>query len=168
MDDLRPTMPGRAVRWVRPEGIHLTLKFLGDVSSDALPDIKAATENATAGIGSISLRAEGLGCFPNMKRPRVLWIGLKGQLDALRSLRDQVEEQVSPLGYPTEKRPFNPHLTLGRVKSSNIREVSAIGKAVEATTIGEVAGWTAKSVSIMQSTLRPDGAIYAALETYNL
>jgi 2'-5' RNA ligase len=168
VDDLRAYLPGRAIRWVRAEGIHLTLKFLGDVPSDALPDIKAATESAASGCGHISLRAEGLGCFPDTKRPRVVWLGLKGQLDTLQSLRDQVEARISPLGYPTEKRPFSPHLTLGRLKSSTPREVSAIGKAVEGASLGEVARWTAQTVSIMQSTLRPDGAIYTALAKYSL
>jgi len=168
IDDLRDRLPGRAIRWVRAEGIHLTLKFLGDVPAEALPDIKAATESAASGCGHISLRAEGLGCFPNAKRPRVVWVGLQGQLDTLHSLRDQVERHVSPLGYPTEKRPFNPHLTLGRVKSSNAREVSAIGQAVEKTSAGELARWTAQSLSIVQSTLRPEGAIYTTLATYNL
>jgi 2'-5' RNA ligase len=98
----------------------------------------------------------------------VVWLGLKGQLDTLQSLRDQVEARISPLGYPTEKRPFSPHLTLGRLKSSTPREVSAIGKAVEGASLGEVARWTAQTVSIMQSTLRPDGAIYTALAKYSL
>lgn len=168
IDGLRGRLPGRAIRWVRAQGIHLTLKFLGDVPPEALDDIRAATETAVSNTGSFELRAVGLGCFPNARRPRVVWIGLDGQQDALHNLRDRIEANVSPLGFPTEKRPFNPHLTLGRVKSSNAGEVSTVGRVIEGASIGELARWTAESVSIIQSTLKPEGAVYTALATYDL
>ena len=146
----------------------MTLKFLGDVPSAALDDIRSATEAAVIGTGPFDMRAVGLGCFPNARRPRVIWIGLDGQQDALHSLRDRIEASVSPLGFPTEKRPFNPHLTLGRVKSSNAGEVSTVGRVIEGASASELARWTAQTVSIIQSTLKPDGAVYTALATYDL
>jgi 2'-5' RNA ligase len=168
IDDLRAQLPGRAIRWVHAQGIHLTLKFLGDVAPEALADIRAATEAAVIDSGPFDLRAVGLGCFPNNQRPRVIWVGLDGQQDALHRLRDAIEARVSPLGFPTEKRAFNPHLTLGRVKSAKAGELSAVARVIEGVSANELARWTAQTVSIIQSTLKPDGAVYTALAKYDL
>ena len=160
-DGLVRTMPGDAVRWVRPEGIHLTLKFLGDVPREQIDGIQAALGEAVRGHPPFALRAEGLGAFPNTRRPRVVWVGVEGDVRRLKELRNDVEEHVAPLGYPTEDRSFTPHLTLGRVqRDASRRELDAIGMAVETNTVGELARWQVDAVSLMRSELKPTGAVY--------
>lgn len=165
---LRETLPRQAVRWVEPESLHITLKFLGDISPEMLEPVQQANRRAAQASVPLDLCATGLGCFPNPKRPRVVWIGLKGDLTGLHRLRDQVEANVAPLGFPTEDRPFSPHLTLGRVKTEDRQLQAQVGQAVAQMQIGEVATWHNTYLSLMESTLRPDGAVYTALATYQL
>jgi 2'-5' RNA ligase len=106
---------GADVRWVRPEGFHLTLKFLGDVQRSQPPLILSALREALAGQPPLRVRARGLGMFPTAKRPRVLWVKLEGP--GLAEMRDKVEEALIPLAFPRDERDFAPHLTLGRVRS---------------------------------------------------
>jgi 2'-5' RNA ligase len=167
--DMTDKMPVRAVRWTRPEGIHLTLKFLGDVPVDQVDGVKAALSEATQGHGVFRLGAGGVGCFPNTQRPRVVWLGVTGDIQPLRALRDSVEKFVSPLGYPTEGRSFAPHLTLGRVARQASRdEVLAVGRLVEEVDVGHLIDWQVKSVSLMRSQLKPGGAVYTQVGEYRL
>jgi 2'-5' RNA ligase len=155
--------PG-SVRWVRPEGIHLTLKFLGDTTVDKVEEVKAALTRAAAEVGPFTFTVTGLGCFPNSRRPRVVWVGIQELTGALARLRDAVEEHVAPLGFPTEKRPFSPHLTLGRVhRRASKSEVREIGEVVASSTIGIVDEMTVTSVSFIKSDLKPSGAVYTTL-----
>jgi 2'-5' RNA ligase len=155
--------PG-SVRWVRPEGIHLTLKFLGDTTVDQLEEVKAALARAAADVGPFTFTVTGLGCFPNSRRPRVAWVGIQELTGTLARLRDAVEEHVAPLGFPTEKRPFSPHLTLGRVhRRASKSEVREIGEVVATSTIGIVDEMTVTSVSYIKSDLQPRGAVYTTL-----
>ncbi|MBN1963292.1 MAG: RNA 2',3'-cyclic phosphodiesterase [Anaerolineae bacterium] len=163
-DQLQPQVPPRAVRWTQPEGIHLTLKFLGDTPAARVDSIGAALVEAVTGHAALALRAGTLGCFPNTERPRVLWIGLSGDLDRLSVLQAAVERALGPLGFPRENRPFSPHLTLGRVRREASRQdVQALGALVARSRVGTVATWTADAVSLMQSDLHPDGARYTCL-----
>src|SRR5690606_30724510 len=155
------TVPDGAVRWVRPEGIHVTLKFLGDVPRGSIADIQAALDEAVRGHSPFGLTAFGLGAFPNTRRPRVVWVGVEGAVRRLKALRRSVEETISPLGYPAEDRPFEPHLTLGRVERRASRgELDLIGDLVERSEIGELASWQVEAVSLMRSELKPGGAVY--------
>ena len=160
---LRDQMPARAVRWVRGEGIHLTLKFLGETPGGQRAAIAAALETACAGQRPLALRAAGLGCFPTTARPRVVWVGLAGNLDRLGDLQGAVEAALEPLGFPAEGRPFNPHLTLGRLKDASSDEIKAVGGVVEAAAPETIGAWTADAVCLMQSELRSDGARYTCL-----
>jgi 2'-5' RNA ligase len=154
----------RSVRWVRPEGIHLTLKFLGDTPVDQLEAIQAALTQAAAQAGPFVVQAEGLGCFPNLRRPRVVWVGLTEPTGALAKLRDAVEAHVAPLGYPTERRPFSPHLTLGRVhRRASRSEASDVGRVVQALPVGHVGELAVSRVHFIKSDLRPSGAVYTTL-----
>jgi 2'-5' RNA ligase len=155
--------PG-SVRWVRPEGIHLTLKFLGDTTVDKVEEVKAALAQAAAEVGPFSFTVTGLGCFPNARRPRVVWVGIQELTGALARLRDAVEDHVAPLGFPTEKRRFSPHLTLGRVhRRASKSEVREIGEVVASSTIGIVGDLSVASVSYIKSELKPGGAVYTIL-----
>ena len=161
---LREQMPPRSVRWVRPEGIHLTLKFLGDTPVEQVDEVKGALAAAAAGIGPFTVTAGGLGCFPDTRRPRVVWVGLQEETGALARLRDAVEAHVAPLGFPTENRRFHPHLTLGRVQRYASRsEVGEIGRVVGASLSGIRDEMAVTAVHYIKSDLRPSGAVYTTL-----
>lgn len=171
-DRLREQVSPASVRWVRPEGIHLTLKFLGDTPSDRVPEIQAALTEAAAGFGVFAVGVAGLGCFPNTRQPRVVWVGLDEPTGVLARLRDAVEARVAPLGFPTEKRPFSPHLTLGRVQRHATKsEVREVGQVVAGSLVGPAGGSpagyigqiTVTGVSYIKSDLRPAGAVYTTL-----
>jgi RNA 2',3'-cyclic 3'-phosphodiesterase len=163
-DQLRAQGVARGVRWVQPEGIHLTLKFLGDTPLERIEEVKAALARAAAKVDPFSFSISGLGCFPNTRQPRVVWVGLQEPTGAMVRLRDAVEAQVAPLGFPTEHRAFSPHLTLGRVQRYTSKsEVRDIGQAVAASAIGVVGEMTARTVCYIQSDLKPSGAVYTTL-----
>jgi 2'-5' RNA ligase len=163
-DRLRGQLAPRSVRWVRPGGIHLTLKFLGDTPIAKLDAIQAAVARAAATVGPFSFTVGGLGCFPNTRRPRVVWVGLQEPSGTLARLWDAVEAHVAPLGFPTEKRPFRPHLTLGRVqRRASKSEVREIGQVVAASDIGTIDQMAVEVLSFIKSDLRPSGAVYTTL-----
>jgi 2'-5' RNA ligase len=163
-EQLRRTTPQRAVRWVRPEGIHLTLKFLGDTEVRRLGEIKEALAAAAAEAATFSFDVQGLDCFPNPHRPRVIWVGLKEPTGRLRALWQSIETHVAPLGWPTERRGFQPHLTLGRLRQRvSSAERQAIGRLVERDNVGWLAGMDVSAVSLIKSDLRPSGAVYTIL-----
>lgn len=163
-ENLRQQAPARTVRWVAPEGIHLTLKFLGDVPLTHAGDIEGALVEAARAHDGFALSIGGLGCFPNPNRPRVLWAGIEGERHALAALRDDVERQVAPLGYPTEDRPFSPHLTLGRIRPEASRtDAATVGSLLGHVTVGTAHTWRVGHVSLMRSELSPRGAIYSEL-----
>lgn len=162
--ELARAAPPRSVRWVRPEGIHLTLKFLGDTPAGRQRDIEAGMAQAASGIAPFALVVGGLGCFPNFHRPRVVWVGMSGELGALHALRDAVEAAIAPLGFPTEARAFSPHLTLGRVsRDASKGDVAALGRALERLEVGALGEFTVGRFSLIRSQLQPDGAVYTAL-----
>jgi RNA 2',3'-cyclic 3'-phosphodiesterase len=158
---LKSSMPGRGAKWVRPEGIHLTLKFLGDVPISQIDAIIDEIAAAAHGHTQFFLTIEGLGCFPNTKNPRVLWLGLTGDVRDLAALQAGIEERIAPMGYPPENRGFHPHLTLARsARDARRDELAAIGKAAEKG-LGTLGSWRVDEVSLMRSNLRPDGAVYS-------
>jgi 2'-5' RNA ligase len=164
--DLRRTIPERAARWVRPEGIHLTLKFLGDVPVEKVDDLRVKLAKAAEGHHPFMLGIQGLGCFPNLRQPRVLWLGLVGEVQELAALQESVENHIAPLGFPTEERDFHPHLTLARTaRDATRQEAAALGRAAEQG-IGQHGAWQVAEVSLIRSQLRPEGALYT--EVWNV
>jgi 2'-5' RNA ligase len=163
-DRLRGELGARSVRWVQPQGIHLTLKFLGDTPQGQLVEIQHALARAAAAVDPFTISAGGVGCFPNTRQPRVVWVGLEEATGALLRLRNAVESQVAPLGFPTEKRAFQPHLTLGRVqRDASAGEVRRVGQVVAATAAGWLGEMAVSEVSFIKSDLRPTGAVYTTL-----
>jgi 2'-5' RNA ligase len=159
--DLRAQVPERAARWVRPAGIHLTLKFLGDVPAEQVDAITAGIHEATKNHAPFTLQAEGLGVFPNPRRARVLWVGVGGEIEALRNLHASVEEYIVPLGYPAEERKFRGHLTLARAaRHASRAEQEALGELAARSDLGLLASWQVESVSLVRSQLKPGGAVY--------
>jgi RNA 2',3'-cyclic 3'-phosphodiesterase len=154
----------RAVRWTAIDNIHLTLKFLGETPASRRPEIETALNQAVAGHKPFDLTIEGAGCFPDLRKPRVVWAGAGGELKALHVLRDSVEQAIAPLGYPTEDRPFSPHFTLGRARQEAPRPaLASLGEKIGKAEVGRLAAWRVEGVSLMQSDLRPSGAVYTQL-----
>lgn len=148
------------VRWVRPESIHLTLKFLGDVDERAINDIAQATEIACKGTPTFFIGIRQTGAFPNLRRPRVLWVDVDEPEGNLKSLHKKIEEELTSLGYPKEKRSFSPHLTIGRVKS--LREIDKVTQKLQAMDF-TAGNFQASEVVVMRSELKPSGAVYTPL-----
>ena len=147
------------VRWTRIESLHLTLKFLGDIYRHQVEPILAVLQETVSVHPPLRLIAQGIGAFPNVRRPRVLWVGLKGA--GLIELSEAIETALMPLNFPPEDREFTPHLTLGRVRSlRGWDNMLAIVKEHESTLFGES---EVDRVTLYQSDLRPDGARYVSL-----
>ena len=154
------------MRWVKVEAVHLTLKFLGDVDTAQVDTILEAMERACRGTVPFSLcLSEELGAFPGRGSPRVLWVGLEGEMDPLKTLQDRIDQQMHLSGgFPRDGRVFTPHLTLGRMRDNVSGEQRRRAGAViaEVTLPGEVS-WKVGEVNLMSSTLTPQGAVYDVL-----
>lgn len=164
MARLQRELPSGALRWVRPEGIHLTLQFLGNVPVDRIPAVVRALEGACTGVPSLTMEVAGLGCFPNLQRPNVLWVGVEERTGQLLRLQRHVAQGLEPLGFEPDRRGFHPHLTLARAargaRPADLRQVGAWVAGAEPVSLGAL---RADHVSLMRSDLRPDGAVYTRL-----
>jgi len=153
------------MRWVKPEGMHLTLKFLGQTREDLVPSIADALTAAARRSRPFTIELGEPGGFPNVRRPRVLWAAVRGDLDALADLRQNVEEMIAPLGFPTEGRAFRPHLTLGRAAGeARIAPERWAAAGLESAAVGQTVG----HVALMKSELGPGGARYSRLAAAEL
>lgn len=163
---LQGKVPHKSVRWVLSEGIHLTLKFLGDTPREKVPKIAEALTVVAQNAPSCTLIAEGLGCFPNLRRPRVLWVGVTEPTGRLEVLQKAVEEAMMALGYRPERQSFTPHLTLGRVRrGTSRREEKQIAEVVAGTSVDQLVEFKADRFELIRSDLKPSGAVYTTLET---
>jgi len=149
------------VRWVPPEGIHLTLQFLGAVPDERVGAVEEGVRAAAAASGALRLEVRGAGGFPSARRPRVLWAGLGGDLEPLGALAAGVGRRLAPLGFTPDERPFNPHLTLGR--SREARGAPGLAAAVAAAAGQEGCPWRAGEVCLVESHLSPSGARHEVL-----
>lgn len=152
---------GADVSWTRPEGMHLTLKFLGEVEEERRSEIEAALNAAVRGRSPFSLDVSGIGTFPERRRPRVVWIGLRDRGNNLIWLQRAVEEEFNKIGFPPENREFSPHVTLGRIRSP--KNVEKLIILVEEDKDVELNGFEVSHVRLMQSVLKPTGAVYTEL-----
>lgn len=154
------------VKWVRPEGIHLTLKFFGSIGMDEAERIAPVVAGLAGRTAPMGLVLEKAGGFPDLRRTRVLWIGVGGEIERLAALQRDIEAGLEAIGFLREERSFTPHLTLGRVRDSR----SGIAGAREAITglEGHVAGlFTAGGLALYKSDLMPDGAVYTKLRYFS-
>jgi 2'-5' RNA ligase len=163
IDRLRPL--SSAVRWVRSQGLHLTLKFLGEIPQEQLEDIFAAVQRGVVGISPFSFVLAKLGGFPNLRRPRVIWLGVPVGQEPLQELQEQVEFQLAECGFPRERRKFSPHLTIGRVRSP--RGIQPLLKRLPSVSF-ESDEIYVDTVKVMRSQLLPTGAEYSALKVVAL
>ena len=164
--ELADQVPG-SVRWVDPQGIHLTLKFLGDIPAQDAETILAALKTPVQQVPAFSLQLAGLGMFPNARRPRVLWAGVDGQLDSLAILQQCVEDVLSDMDYATERQTFSPHLTLGRVRErispgARRRIIQAVSSASPASTVVSDP-WLVEEIRLFRTTLTPQGSIHTPM-----
>lgn len=157
------------LRWVRPDGIHLTLKFLGAVPQDKVAAICEALAPTVQGIPPLALSLAEVGTFGDRRGPRVLWVSMQGDLEPLARLQQRIEKALEPLGFPPERRAFSPHLTLARVPdamgSGERQPLRELAKATPAPTAPAV---TIRELSLMRSILGPGGAVYERLAAFPL
>ena len=162
-DRLRAQIPD-GVQWARLQGLHLTLKFLGNISSRMAEPLVECLHSPAALATPFGLRFSGLGVFPNPRRPRVLWAGLAGELDALSALQEAVERAVTGLGYAAEDRAFSPHITLGRLRRGVSGTVlQNVADTMTAAAPPEPVSWVIDEVRVMRSHLLPTGAEYTVI-----
>lgn len=149
---------GLPVRWVAADALHLTLKFLGEVGDARSGDVAAAVAGVASQFGAFSFELQGLGAFPNLRNPRVVWVGVHAPPE-LAQLARALEDAMAGLGFPREDRPFSPHLTLGRAeRDARPRDFEALGRL--AAGFDYRARIDAGSVDLMRSHLSPRGARY--------
>lgn len=163
------TPTGLRVRWVNREQVHLTLKFLGGMQEELVPTLSAALREAVCSQPPFRLRMTGAGAFPNLERPRIIWLGISDDDMLLGKLAAKVEDAVEPLGFAREQRDFRSHLTLGRIKS---RPRPGVRQALERFTGGrreasmKPGEWQAEEVVLFRSELKPTGAVYTAIDRF--
>ena len=160
---LKKTLRG-SISWVLPEGIHLTLKFFGDMAADNLPPISEVVSGQAAGTRPLHLNIKGLGVFPGIRRPRVLWLGVGGELARLIALQGGLAQGFETRGIKKEERPFRAHLTLARIKSP--QGLSGLDKVLEEKEAESAGSFEAKGLILFKSDLTPKGAIYTVLADF--
>ena len=155
------------VRWVRPEGIHLTVVFMGDVQeADISPIVKGIGE-ACLTYGPFPVALRSMGCFPNSRKPSVLWLGVESDLERMSRFRDDLQEKLLPFGIQAEKRDFRPHLTLGRFKKpgrspAELEELLSKHRGLTSPVC------PLNELILFKSDLKPGGAVYAKMGSWAL
>lgn len=169
-NQLKRQLASQPLRWARPEGIHLTLKFLGDTETGQIEEIVRALTQTVEPHQSFNLSIGGLGCFPNQRKPRVLWVGVQDPDDHLRRLAAGVDDAMAGLGWKRENRPYTGHLTLARVKKyANNQDKQALSELLSAVEVADTLGvLPVQTIHLMRSQLQPDGAVYTSLITLPL
>jgi len=158
----------KAVRWVPTENIHLTLKFLGEVSVANLQSLSRMLISETAHYAPFTVQVQGIGAFPNARRPRVIWVGSQAP-SSLGNLQRAIETETRALGYPMEEREFSPHLTLGRLsQNASPAEIAAISNALASMKVDQIGCIRVDQIHLFRSDLRSTGAVYTSLHTFPL
>jgi 2'-5' RNA ligase len=158
-----------SVKWVDSSSIHLTLKFLGNIAANRTDDIASAMAEAARDLAPFPLEVKGLGVFPNLKRVRVVWVGMGGDISTLKLLQQRIESNLVPLGFARESRPFTPHLTLARVREkASPAEQQNFGQVIASTSFEAAYHFTVDHIALMRSQLTAGGAIYSHIDTVNL
>lgn len=152
------------VKKVAPEHVHVTMKFLGDVDSSKVPAIETILAGVAGSHNYLSLTAEGVGCFPNLAKPRVIYVSLQGQIGELTSLNHDIESALARAGFRREDKTFSPHLTIARIRDG-VRpdQLRRIGDHVAMVPVGRLFDWESRGIALMRSQLRPEGPVYTRL-----
>lgn len=157
---------GKTVSWVKPANVHLTLKFLGNISEKRALRVKGTLEKTVAGMSSFRMQTDELGVFPHARNPRVIWLGLTEATGALIRLEKNLSKELEKLGFERERKKFTPHITLGRIRSN--KEKDKIMELIE--TRGEFPPHEifVDKIELIQSDLKPTGAVYSVLSSIPL
>lgn len=167
--ELQRTCPAGAVRWVKAEGLHLTLFFLGEVLLSRLPAIEGALAAVARLAQPFTFSVGGIGAFPNLQRPNVIWVGVQEPSGRLAALHQAVNLALADLGFQPEARAFKPHLTLGRVQRQSAGPVlRQVGEAVGRCSLGPLGEEIAQTLVLFRSELKSTGAEYTALRRFPL
>lgn len=157
-----------AVRWTKSEQFHLTLRFLGDVPAERVPALTAAVKAACAGAPPLPLRAQGVGFFPNVRSPRVIWVGVNDGEGRLAALQKKIEDAVGSFAEKPAAERFAGHVTLGRVKFLKPQEIEKLAGQAQALKDRLFGEWMANEVELMRSELSPTGAQHTLLAAIHL
>jgi 2'-5' RNA ligase len=162
-NDLRRA--GADVSWAKPENVHLTLKFLGEVDERRIGEIEKVCVSSAADFKPFTLSLNGKGVFPNLRQPRVLWAGLAGDIENVVEIRRRLEDGLALIGLEREEKAFSPHLTIGRLKSNKkTRELLAIADAYQLPALS----FEVTEIVLMKSELHPAGARYTVMARASL
>jgi 2'-5' RNA ligase len=168
IENFKRQLPHIPIRWVPAANIHLTLKFLGDVS---LSNLSVLTDMIQAEISAhhqFDISVGGAGAFPNLRQPRIIWVGVEAPAE-LSAVQNGIEATTSRLGYDREDRAFSPHLTLGRVsRNATAQDAKVISKILETTTVGFLGATCIERVNLYRSDLQPTGAVYTQIFSASL
>ena len=157
------------VKWVDPESIHITLKFLGETSDAILDDLILAMEESVVGVSPFKLDVRQLGAFPGVDRPQVIWVGVSGEMEKLKQLQKNLEKNTEQLGFKRESRTFSPHLTLGRVRDgARPDDIQRISKLLNETVFTALHNINVNQINLMKSVLTPNGAIHTFIGSTKL
>jgi RNA 2',3'-cyclic 3'-phosphodiesterase len=166
--ELRRAMPEHGVRWTPREQLHLTLRFLGDVEKERVEALGEALRAACRAFGALHLRAERVGFFPNLHRPRVAWAGVHDREERLPVLQQTVDAATREFTAEPKEERFTGHVTLARIKAIRRPEAEALGKAAAALAESFFGQWTIGHIELMRSVLSPHGATHSMLEAVAL
>ena len=165
--DLKSKFGSSAFRWVKPAQIHITLRFFGWLTTTQIDELNRLLTAIASAHPAFTLTCSGLGCFPNARRPRVLWAGLEGDISQASTLHSSILSATRHLGEPPEDRPFKPHLTLARLKEPDRRQITDLEHAItRGFQIDQP--WRIDHLILMQSHLSPQGSEYETLATFPL
>ena len=152
------------IKWVKPENMHLTLKFLGSTREDKIEDISDIIKNTAKALTCFNVAVSGLGAFPNSNNPKVIWAGLKAD-DVLYNFQKAIDISLEPLGFAREKRPFSPHLTIGRVRDSRAKKkLRDVFEKIDPNPCS----FEAENITFYKSDLMPEGPVYTVLKSVKL
>ena len=161
--ELKKTLP--PINWVRPESIHLTLRFLGYVDSSLVSQLLSVLEPIGEKHAPFSVDVQGLGVFPHVKHPRIFWVGLTGNMQALQDLVFEIDVVLETMGFPPEEKTYHPHLTLARIKRENAKVGSALIQTRALESDQHLGTLIVDGFTLFQSDLDSSGARYTSLWT---
>lgn len=157
---------GLKLRWVKPQNLHLTIKFLGDIPETDVHNIGVAIDQAFGNQPPLEMTLQGMGVFPGIRRPRVLWVGFGGQVQSLKQLHGKLEDELERIGFHRDKRGFKAHLTIARIKGAIVPEL--LLEAIKEVGNFPPLSFSTRKIVLYKSDLRPQGAIYTPLAEVDL
>lgn len=157
------------VKWIEVKNLHFTLVFLGELEKERLVEVARIVGQGCNQVNQFTLKVKGLGCFPDYFQPRVIWLGLRGDLKALVKLQKTLRSKLTKSDFSLDERPFQPHVTLGRIKQARFKERKEIGRQLRGLKIKEIAAaWPVKKVEIYQSRTLSEGPVYQLMKEFKL